>query len=78
VVIHDFHIFCPRICPIKAYSEFIVYADAILPGTITLECFETISGWYLQIIEPVRDFKLANFAPGNLGDVREPFDRAAL
>lgn len=46
VVIYNFHIFCSRICPIKAYSKLIVYADAILTATITFECFETILGWH--------------------------------
>jgi hypothetical protein len=78
VVIYDFHIFCTRICPIKAYSPLIVYADTILTGTITSECFEMIAGWYLQIIEPIRDFQLANFASGDLSNVREPFDTVTL
>ena len=78
MVIYDFHIFCPRICPIKANSPLIVYADAILTGTITPECFKTIAGWHLQIIELIRDFELPNFASGNLSNVRESFDTVTL
>jgi hypothetical protein len=74
VVINDFHIFRTRICPIEAYSPLIVYADAVLTGTITLECFEMIAGRHLQIIEPIRDFELANFSSRNFSNVREFFD----
>jgi hypothetical protein len=78
VVIYDFHIFRARICPNKAQSPLIVYADAILAGTITLERFEMIAGWRLQIIEPIRDFELTNFASSDFTNVREPFDMVAL
>ena len=78
MVIYDFHLFCTRICPIEAYSKFIIYADAILPNTVTLECFETIPGWHLQIVETIRDFELANFSSSNLSNVCESFNMVTL
>jgi hypothetical protein len=45
-----------------------------LTGTITPECFEMIAGRCLQIIEPIRDFELANFASSDFTNIREPFD----
>jgi hypothetical protein len=78
VVINDFHIFCARICPKKADTPLIVDPNAVLTGTITLECFKVIAGWHPQIIKPTGDLDLSKLKPCNLSDVHELPDTLAF
>jgi len=71
VVIHYFHVFRSRIGPSEANSPLVVYADAVLPCAIAFERFQTVSGWYAQILQAACDFKLANLAPCDRSDIRE-------
>jgi hypothetical protein len=51
VVIHDLNIFRMPLNPAKADSELIVDADAVMPGTITLEGFQSIAWWHTQELQ---------------------------
>jgi hypothetical protein len=46
MVINDFHVFCTRTRPTKANTPLVVNTNAVLTGTITLESFKVIAGWY--------------------------------
>ena len=78
MVINDFDAFCTRISPTKADTPLIVDADAVLTGTITLECFKVIAWRHPQIIKPTSNFDLPKFTPCNLGNACEVFDSMAL
>jgi hypothetical protein len=62
----------------KADTPLIVDTNAVLTGTIILECFKVIAGWNLQIIKSNSDLELSKFAPCNLSNVREPPDTPAF
>ena len=78
MVINDFYIFSPYIRPTKADTPLIVNTNAVLTGTITLECFKLISGWHSQIIKSASDLKLSKLSSRNLSDVHELPDTLAF
>jgi len=78
VVINDFHIFCTYIRPTKADTPLIVDTNAVLTGTITLECFKMIAGWHPQIIKSTGNLELSKLTPRHLRDVHEPPDTLAF
>lgn len=51
VVVGDFNFMRISRIPAETDAPLIVDADAVLPGSITLERFEAIAGWYAQCIE---------------------------
>jgi len=57
--------------PTKADTPLIVDTNAVLTGTITLECFKVIAGWYPQIIKSTSDLELSKLTPRNFSDVHE-------
>jgi hypothetical protein len=62
----------------KADTPLIVDTNAVLTGTITLECFKVIAGWNLQIIKSTSDLELSKLTPCNLGNVHELPDTPAF
>jgi hypothetical protein len=78
VVINDFHIFCTYIRPTKADTPLIVDTNAVLTGTITLECLKVIAGWHPQIIKSTSDLDLSKLTPCNSSDVHELPDALAF
>jgi hypothetical protein len=78
VVINDFHVFCPNLRPTKADTPLIVDTNAVLTGTITLECLKVIAGWHPQIIKSTGDLELSKLTPRNLGNVHKPSDTLAF
>ena len=78
MVINDFHIFCACIRPTKTDTPLFVYANAVLTGTITLECFKVIAGWHPQIIKSTSDLELSKLTPCNLSNIRELPDTPAF
>ena len=49
MVVHNLDIFSPCVRPTEAEAELIVYANAMLPRTITFQHFQPIPRWYPQI-----------------------------
>jgi hypothetical protein len=78
VVIDDFHIFCTPIRPTKADTPLIVDTNAVLTGTITLECFKVIARWHPQIIKSTGDLKLSELTPRHFSEVHELPDTQAF
>jgi hypothetical protein len=78
VVINDFHIFCTCIRPTKTDSPLIVDADAVLTRTIAFERFKMIAGWNPQVIKPISDFELSQFAPRDFSNIHELPDTMAF
>jgi hypothetical protein len=74
VIIHDLYVLRPRRCPAEAYPELVVHTYAILPGTLTLERFQSIPWWDSQIFKPSGDLQLAKLSPSNSLDLLEPPD----
>jgi len=58
MIVDYLNIFCPIGRPYEADAKLIVDADAVLPGTIAPERFESISRRDTQILQRVRNFKL--------------------
>jgi hypothetical protein len=78
MVINDFYIFSPYIRPMKADTPLIVNTNAVLTGTITLECFKVIAGWHPQIIKSTSDLDLSKLTPCNLSNMHELSDTLAF
>jgi hypothetical protein len=78
VVIDDFNIFCTRIRPAKTDTPLIIDTNAVLTGTITLECFKVITGRHPQIIKSTGDIELSKLTPRHLSDVHELPDTPAF
>ena len=78
MVINDFHIFCTYIHPTKADTPLIIDTNAVLTGTITLECFKVIAGWHPQIIKSTSDLELSKLTPCNLSNIHELPDTLAF
>jgi hypothetical protein len=78
VVINDFHIFRTCIRPTKADTSLIIDTDAVLTGTIILECFKVIAGWHLQIIKSAGDLDLSQLTPCDLSNIRELLNTPAF
>ena len=78
MIIHDLNVLGSLVGPTETDSELVVYSDAVLTGSIALEGFESVSRRHAQIVQPPRDFRLAQFTTCNSGDVSEPFDSLGL
>ena len=78
MVINYLYIFRACVCPPKADSPLIDYADTVLTQTISLQRFKMIAGRYSQIIEPSRDLKLPELSSRNLGYIDELLDLIAF
>jgi len=74
VIVHDLDVFRTGIRPAKADAELVVDADAVLPGAVPLERFESVAWRDAQVVEPSRDLQLPQLAPRDRRDVREPSD----
>ena len=51
MVINNLDIFWSLTGPHKAHAKLIVNADAVLPGAITFQRLQPITGWHTQIVE---------------------------
>jgi hypothetical protein len=71
VVIHNLDIFCSRLGPTEADTTLVVDTNAVLTGTITFECFQSISGWYSHILNPPGKFKLSELPSHYRRDIQE-------
>jgi hypothetical protein len=62
MIIGDFDIEGIPVDPFETNSLFIVDPDAVLPGTITLQSFQTIPGRYPYILQLYGIFKETQFS----------------
>lgn len=71
MIVDDLYIFgaCGR--PTETDPELIVNADAMLPGAVTLERFEPVSGRHSEVFQSSRDLQLSQLAPCDGFDVSE-------
>jgi len=72
MVIYDLNILCACSFPIKTDAPLIVDTNAVLAGTIAFECFDSISGWYSQIIQPVGNLDLSQLPSCHIFDIHKP------
>jgi hypothetical protein len=78
MVINNFNIFGTSFCPSKADAPLPVNTYAVLPGSIALERFQSITGRYSQILEICRNFKLSQFPAGNVATLANRLTRFPL
>jgi hypothetical protein len=64
-------------CPAKADTPLIIDANAVLTGTLPLERFKVVAWWYFQIFNSMRNLKLSQLAPRDIGNVHKPLDPLA-
>jgi hypothetical protein len=67
MVIRDFHVVSIWSTPNEADSVLIVDSYAVLPLPVTVQLFQPISGWNLQVIQREGTIKHGQFAPGYAG-----------
>ena len=53
----------------KLYEPLIVDTDAVLSAAAALQCFQSIGGWYPQVVQRPRVVQHAQFASRNMLDV---------
>jgi hypothetical protein len=68
VIVNDFHFRRTQSGPSEAYSELIIDPDAVLAGTITLQCLKPISWWRLQKIKGLGGIQLNELPHRDIGD----------
>jgi hypothetical protein len=54
MIVHNLHIVGIAIMPSKADSPLLVDADAVLPLAISLQCFQMVTGWAVEICQHCR------------------------
>ena len=59
MIIHEFDIFGPCFRPPEAQTKLIVYADAVLPCPVAFKRFQSIPGWYPQVVQSACDLELS-------------------
>jgi len=72
VIIHNLNIFRSSGRPTKAEAELIIDSNAVLPGPVTFERFQSISRRHSQILQLGRDLQLPQLAPSHDGNVHKP------
>lgn len=76
MVVHDLNVTRAPGYPAEAHAELIVHTDTELPGSVTLERFETVPRWHSEILQTVRDLQLQQLASRDRLDAHETFDAA--
>jgi hypothetical protein len=65
MIVGDFYVLGVLAIPSKAYAVLVVDADAVLAGSISLQCFESIAWWESQFVESRGSLQLGEFAQGS-------------
>ena len=63
MAVGDFNVKNVSVVPSETDSPLIVGADAVLPRTVTLQCFQTVSGRYPQVLQLDSVFEESEFPP---------------
>ena len=66
MVIYDLNLFCTCCFPTKTDAPLIVNTNAVVAGTIALECFKSISRRHSQIIQPGGNLELSQLSSCHL------------
>jgi hypothetical protein len=78
VAVHDLDTFSACVRPTEAQTELIVYADAMLPLTISFQGFQPIPWGHPQIAQTSRNLQLPQLAPRHSRNARESSDLLSL
>jgi len=70
MVIDDFHIVGVAGLPPKAETPLFIDPDAVLPGALTFQLLEPVSGRSPQIVQSIRRIKQSELLQSNSPDVR--------
>ena len=65
MIVGDFYVLGVLAIPSKAHAVLVVDADAVLAGSISLQCFESIAWWESQFVESRGSLQLGEFAQGS-------------
>ena len=71
MVIHNFDIFRSKIGPTETNAPLIVDTDTVLSSAVPAQCFKAIARGNPQVFKLGGDFKLSDFTPGHLGNIRK-------
>jgi hypothetical protein len=66
MVVNDLDVFRPCGGPPEANSPLIVYADTVLPGTITRQSFQAVAGRRPEELQRFRSIQLRQLSRGDL------------
>jgi hypothetical protein len=75
MVIGNFNVSRVAILPDKANAPLIVYANAVLPGSVATQFFQPVCRRYPQIANTPRIIDHAQLSQGNLLDIGRQFPR---
>lgn len=71
MVVADFHVVGVAISPSEAHTVLIVDANAVLSGTVSLECFKAIARWYAKIFQHHSRIQIFQFPASRTLDVHK-------
>jgi hypothetical protein len=71
MIVRDLNVLGARAGPSKADTKLVVDADAVLPGTVSLQCLQPVAWRNPKVIESAGDFQLSELATGDGFDVHE-------
>jgi len=66
VIIGDLHLVCIAVLPDKTYPPLFVDTNAVLAFTVSLQFFEPVTRWYLQILKVLCVAEQPQFPQGGL------------
>ena len=61
MIVHDFHIGCVAICPLKTEAIPIVDANAVLPFPVAFERFQVVAGERGKVLQGFRFVECREF-----------------
>jgi hypothetical protein len=70
VIVNNLNIFRVPISPNKADPKLVVHPDAMLPGSVTIQCFEHIARRRPQIFQAGGGVQVAEFPAPNPQQIR--------
>ena len=72
MVIDNFNLGGSKIGPGKAEPELVINPNAVVPGTVSRKCLESVTKRGAQKVQGGRTIELLQFSFGNRGDVGKP------
>lgn len=78
MIIHNLNLGRPFRCPSEAHAILVIYANAVLAGSVASQRLETIAGRHAEIIETFGPMQHRQFAHCHRFDLYESPDAPAF
>jgi len=68
VIVRDFNLFCPCICPDKANAILVIDPNAVLSLSVACKCLQLIAWRHSKVTQRVSKVELVKLPPGDVPD----------